>query len=87
MSKKDHIATVMFNEFKIKFKEKVQQEIGLQKRRNTNTNFVPVLKDQGAKAELDRIHNAYVLTNVDKASKNVGNICKRLYLKSVYEEL
>ena len=77
MSKKDHIATVMFNEFKIKFKEKVQQEISLQKRRNTNTNFVPVLKDQGAKAELDRIHNAYVLTNVDKASKNVGIICKR----------
>ena len=52
MSKKDHIATVMFNEFKVKFKEKIQQEISLLKRRNTNSNFVPVLKDQGAKAEL-----------------------------------
>ena len=27
------------------------------------------------------------MTNVDKASKNVGIICKRFYLKSIYDEL
>ena len=87
MSSKDNVAVTMFDEFKANVKEKVKNEICLLKRRNTKTNFVPVLKDKGAVAELERLHNAYVFTNVDKASKNVGIICKRFYLKSIYDEL
>ena len=88
ISEREHIAIEKFREFKIKVKDKVKIEVNLNKQRYKRAkNAVPVLKDPGAAKELKRLHNEYVLTSVDKASKNVGIICKRFYLESIYKEL
>lgn len=89
MSNKYHKSNQEFKQFRVKVLEKVKLEISMLKRRyNRDTdNFTPVLKDHGANEELIRIHDSYVLTSVDKASKNISIICKRFYLQSIYNEL
>ena len=60
---------------------------------NTLKNsFIPkkslcVLKDAEVEAYLTSIHSKFVLTPIDKASKNVSIICKKFYVNCLLDEL
>ena len=48
---------------------------------------LPVLKDPEVIEYLNQIHSKYVLTPIDKASKNIAIICKKFYVNCLMEEL
>ena len=85
---KKGLSNVMFYHFKQVFLSKVKTQIELCKQRyNHNNNFIPVLKDENVIKELKSLQNNYVLTTVDKASKNIAITCKRFYLQTIYKEI
>ena len=88
-SDKKHLSRYLFNHYEIIILEKVEEQIELCKRRysDSKTSFVPVLKDASALKELNKLHENYVLTPVDKASKNIAIPCKQFYLETIYREL
>ena len=88
-SDKKHLSRYTFNHYETIILEKVEEQIELCKRRysDSKSSFVPVLKDASALKELNKLHENYVLTPVDKASKNIAITCKQFYLKTIYTEL
>ena len=89
LSNKKHLPNCTFNHFSVTFMANIDLQISLCSRRyhHNNENFIPVLKDHSVLAALDDIHSKFVLTNVDKASKNIAIICKSFYLKCIFNEL
>ena len=88
MSKKYSMSQAHFYNFGWKIMEHVEYQIRNCKNRcKSITKFVPVLKDQSVLKELSSLHQHYVLTPVDKASKNIAITCKSFYLKTIFNEL
>ena len=85
-SDEKHLSRYTFNHYETTILEKVEEQIELCKRRysDSKSSFVPVLKDASALKELNKLHENYVLTPVDKASKNIAITCKQFYLKTIY---
>ena len=47
----------------------------------------PILKDKEVLEYLKTLHSKYVITPIDKASKNIAIICKKFYINSLMDEL
>jgi hypothetical protein len=88
-SDKKHLSRSTFGHYENTILEKVEEQVELCKRRysDSKSSFVPVLKDASALKELNKLHENYVLTPVDKASKNIAMTCKQFYLETIYREL
>ena len=88
-SDKKHLPRKTFDHYEITVLKMVEEQIELCKRRysDSNSSFVPVLKDSSALKELNQLHEKYVLTPVDKTSKNIAITCKPFYLETIYKEL
>ena len=47
----------------------------------------PLLKQTAVSEALNKLQSLYVITPIDKASKNIAFICKRFYIGCLLEEL
>ena len=87
-SKKYNMSEAHFHEFAWKIMEHVEYQIrNCKDRYQFKTKFIPVLKDQSVLTELESLHQQYVFTPVDKASKNIAIMCKSFYLQTIFNEL
>ena len=46
-----------------------------------------MLANEDVKKELERLQNAYVLVPIDKASNNIGFICKHYFIRKIIDEI
>ena len=77
-----------FNEWKCRIFEKIDNNIRtLKNRYRYHRRIRSTLKDENVLSELEEIKKKYVITVVDKASKNYAFICKWYYMKVIYKEL
>ena len=77
-----------FSEWKSRMFEKIDENIQLLKNRyRFHRRVRSALKDVDVRSELEEIKKKYVITVVDKASKNYAFICKWYYMKVIYKEL
>ena len=67
--------------------EMVEQKIQGIKDKVVPFSTSPVLKDKEVLDYLTKLHSKYVITPIDKASKNIAIICKKFYVNSLMEEL
>ena len=75
-----------FSEWKNKLFETIDDKIQtLQTKYRHNRIISSNLKDRNVVFELDALKRKYVITLVDKASKNYAFICKWYYLKVIYK--
>ena len=65
----------------------VDKKIEELKKTNVPQKVSSVLQNPGVLADLEELHSKYVIVPIDKASKNVANICKRYYINAILEEL
>ena len=85
---KEGIPTTSFSEWKVKIMEAVTQRITLLKQRYPYYRpSKSILRNDAAAQELSTLHEKYVITVVDKASKNYAFVCKWFYMKVLYEEI
>ena len=65
----------------------VNEKIQTLKRSVVPHQIKPLLKDSTVVDCLKSLHSRYVVTPIDKASKNVAFICKKYYINSLMDEL
>ena len=88
-SNKKRMYQEVFNEWKIRIMEKIDEKIKflrnghLQKWRQTKQ----VLLDNNCSSKLLDLHNKFVVTLIDKANNNIVLTCKTYYINNILQEL
>ena len=84
---KHNLEVSSLTNWKNKILELVDIEILKLKEKIVPFQVKPLLKDPDVIQYLKSIHSKYVITPIDKASKNIAIICKKFYINSLMTEL
>lgn len=77
-------STTEFNEFQEKMKKRIKDKLESMKYVKYNK---PVLNERTVRQNLEKLHNRFVIVQVDKAANNFAIICKNYYLNILDKEL
>ena len=77
---------VYFSEWKYKFLKILEQKGKLLRKKIKCRPVKKVLQDPECVKNLEELKNKYVLVPIDKASNNIGFICKRYFLQVLLQE-
>ena len=81
------LPNTLFNEWRNKVLEKVDNKITLLKNTVKPTRSKKTLKDSTVIKYLEELQEKYVMTPIDKADSNIAFICKRHYVQVIVKEL
>ena len=87
LSNKFGISGNVFGEWKGTVLKLLDERITELRNKTNILKNTPVLEQQLVKEDLNKIHEQYVLTPIDKAGGNIAIICKRFYAKILIKEL
>ena len=76
-----------FNNWKFSLMNLVEEKVSMYSTQVKAREVRSVLKDCNAKAELNKLHQDFIIVPIDKASSNVAFICKRHYAEVILDEL
>ena len=84
---KHNLQAADFVPWKEKILELVNSKVDVLKATVIPKKTNPILKQPSVIEALKKLHSLYVITPIDKASKNIAFICKKFYINCLMDEL